>query len=104
MRILVTRTDRLGDVILATPVLRKLKELNPAASISFLVQPQWMPVLQYGSEIDVIPYDPQGHDGTLIETLRSHRFDVAYVLKDDLRVSRVVKAMDGRSYALRRLA
>lgn len=92
MRILVTRTDRLGDVILATPVLRKLKELNPAASISFLVQPQWMPVLQYGPEIEVIPYDPQGHEGTLIENLRSHRFDVAYVLKDDPRVSRVVKA------------
>jgi ADP-heptose:LPS heptosyltransferase len=92
MRILVTRTDRLGDVILATPVLRKLKELNPSSKISFLVQPQWMPILQYGNEIEVIPYDPNGHEGTLVEGLRSQAFDVAYVLKDDARVSRAVKS------------
>jgi heptosyltransferase-3 len=92
MRILVTRTDRLGDVILATPVLRKLKELNPSARIGFLVQPQWMPVLQFGSDIELIPYDPKGHEGTLLEGIRSQSFDVAYVLKDDPVVSRVVRA------------
>lgn len=92
MRILVTRTDRLGDVILATPVLRKLKELNPSSRVSFLVQPQWMPVLQYGSGVEVLPYDPKGDETALIESLRSYSFDVAYVLKDEPRVSRAVHA------------
>jgi ADP-heptose:LPS heptosyltransferase len=92
MRILVTRTDRLGDVILATPVLKRLKELDPLNRVSFLVQPQWMPILRYGPEIEVIPYDPKGDEGTFIEFLRSQSFDVAYVLKDDPRVSRAVRS------------
>jgi ADP-heptose:LPS heptosyltransferase len=91
MRILVTRTDRLGDVILATPVLRMLRTLRPEARISFLVRKSWMPVLAYGPEVELIPYDPDCGVEDLERELSSRKFDVAYVLKDESKVTRAVK-------------
>lgn len=38
-RILITRTDRLGDVVLSTPVIKFLREKYPSAYIAFMVRP-----------------------------------------------------------------
>jgi len=92
MRILVTRTDRLGDVILATPVLAKLRQSNPDDEILFLCQAHWHPILQYGAPIQVIPYDPEVTEGRLTEIIRRLKVDVAYILKDEPKVSKAVKA------------
>jgi heptosyltransferase-3 len=91
MRILVTRTDRLGDVILATPVLRRLRESDPEARISFLVRKSWMPVLAFGDDIELIPFDPEEPVPALSERLKAGSFDIAYVLKDEKSVSWAVK-------------
>lgn len=45
MRILVSRTDRLGDVLLALPTLDYLRRALPEAPIDFLVQDLYAPVL-----------------------------------------------------------
>jgi ADP-heptose:LPS heptosyltransferase len=90
-RILVTRTDRMGDVILATPVLKRLREYYPQAKISFLVREEWMPILQYGEEVELIPYRPQLGLAELVKTLRDRKFDAAIVLRDEALVSRAVK-------------
>ncbi|NDG84428.1 MAG: hypothetical protein EBX52_05235, partial [Proteobacteria bacterium] len=91
MRILVTRTDRLGDVLLATPVLRHLKETRPDAEIHFLVRKEWMPVLAYGDSVRLLEFDPGESPSVLSLRLRRIGFDEAYVLKDDRVVSRAVK-------------
>ncbi len=91
MKILVTRTDRLGDVILATPVLRRLRLKYPKAQIYFLVNPAWSPILAFGSEVQLILDDPSAGVEKLSQVLRGYRFDVAYVLKDDARVSKAIK-------------
>jgi heptosyltransferase-3 len=90
MRILVTRTDRLGDVILATPVLRHLRETRPGAEIHFLVRKEWMPVLAYGDAVKRVEFDPFESAGRLAERLRQTGFDEAYVLKDEALVSKAV--------------
>ncbi|MBU6152882.1 MAG: glycosyltransferase family 9 protein [Bdellovibrionales bacterium] len=92
MRILVTRTDRLGDVILATPVLRKLRELNPNDEIFFLAQRHWHPILQYGAPIELLPHDPNVGEKSLSDLIRKQGIDVAYVLKDEEMVSRAIKS------------
>jgi ADP-heptose:LPS heptosyltransferase len=89
-RILVTRTDRLGDVILATPVLSALKKIHPAAEIFFLVQKSWMPVLQYQNAIQLIEYDPNESVKALSQKLRGYGFNRCYVLRDEKKVSRAV--------------
>ncbi|MEK6568427.1 MAG: hypothetical protein AABZ27_06815, partial [Candidatus Omnitrophota bacterium] len=45
-RILVVRTDRIGDVVLTTPVLRALRENYPASHIAMMVNPQTKELLE----------------------------------------------------------
>jgi heptosyltransferase-3 len=91
LRILVTRTDRLGDVMLATPVLAAIRQADPEAELYFLVQASWTPVLQFGSKVKLIIYDPNESTDALTAKLRSFHFDRAYVLRDEKKVSWAVK-------------
>ena len=90
-KILVTRTDRLGDVLLATPVLKKIREFYPHVKLSFLVREEWMPVLQYGDEVNLIAYRPNMSVKELAAILSEHNFDVAIVLRDEAVVSQAIK-------------
>ena len=87
MRVLVTRTDRMGDVILATPVLKALRQMLPHAKIYFLVQKQWMPILQFDEEIELIEYDPNETISRLAARLATYSFSRAYVLRDEKKVT-----------------
>lgn len=93
-KILVTRTDRLGDVLLATPVLKKIREFYPRAKLSFLVREEWAPVLQFGEGVELIIYRPNTSVKELADTLRGHKFDVAIVLRDEAVVSQAVRKAD----------
>lgn len=90
-KILVTRTDRLGDVLLATPVLRRLREFYPKARVSFLVREEWMSILQYGPEIELIPYKPNTDVKVLAADLASRKFDVTIVLRDEAAVTQAIR-------------
>ena len=89
-RILVTRTDRLGDVILATPVLRRLILTYPGAKIDFLVRKEWLPVLQFPDPVGTVVYDPEASEESLARTLRDSSYDAAFVLRDEALVTRAV--------------
>ena len=91
-RILVTRTDRLGDVLLATPVLRKIQETYPEAHLTFLVQKQWMSVLRFQDQIQLMEYDPKTSEVDLVRQLKNQKFDVAIILRDEKKVSWAIKA------------
>jgi heptosyltransferase-2 len=86
-RILVIRTDRLGDVVLATPLIRALRQTFPAAFIAALVQPYAKDILLHNPHLDEILLDDasgehQGHNGfwRQVKTLKSYKFDTALLL------------------------
>ncbi|MBI2870085.1 MAG: glycosyltransferase family 9 protein [Candidatus Omnitrophica bacterium] len=86
-RILVVRTDRIGDVVLSTPVLKVLREELPQAHIAFLTGPATKEVLYHNPHIDeLIVYDKTGAErswrGTLRFGLELRRkgFDTALIL------------------------
>lgn len=55
-RILIIRTSSLGDVVQALPVLRALRRHGPQATIGWLVEDAFAPLLQNHSDLDrVIP-------------------------------------------------
>ncbi len=89
-RILVTRTDRLGDVILATPVLRRLIRSYPGAEIDFLVRKDWLPVLRYPDPVRTLVFDPDAPADALVDSLRQRNYDAAFVLRDEKPVTRAV--------------
>lgn len=57
-KILITRTDRIGDVVLSTPVIAQLKAAFPNAKLSFLTTPYTVDLIEGNPDIEeVIVYD-----------------------------------------------
>ncbi|HXG00893.1 MAG TPA: glycosyltransferase family 9 protein [Bacteroidota bacterium] len=86
-RILVVRTDRLGDVVLATPLIRALRQTFPDAFIGAMVQPYARDLLLHNPHLnDIFVDDPKGeHAGRRgfwkqVKALRSRRYDTALLL------------------------
>jgi len=86
-KILVVRTDRLGDVILSTPVIKNLKLAFPQAGISFMCRPYTKEAVLGNPWLDeVIVYDKYGKQKSFFSTikfsfsLRKKRFDWAIIL------------------------
>src|SRR3954469_11641226 len=53
-RILVSRTDGLGDVIVTLPIAVALKERLPGAEVAFLVTPYTAPIVRRIAEVDQV--------------------------------------------------
>ncbi|MFA4947302.1 MAG: lipopolysaccharide heptosyltransferase family protein, partial [Candidatus Krumholzibacteriia bacterium] len=77
--ILIVRTDRLGDVLLTTPVSTALRRMFPRARISWLVRPYTAPLLENNPDIDQILVDGGESAGRLADRIRNKRFDAAIV-------------------------
>lgn len=86
-RILLIRTDRIGDVALSTPAIKALRDNYPRSYIAFMVRPYARDIVEGNPYLDeVIIYDKHGiHKGffsTLLFGLRMRkkRFDTAIIL------------------------
>jgi len=86
-RILVVRTDRIGDVLLSTPVIKALREKYPQAYISMVVAPYARDIVEGNPYLDeVIIYDKDiKHKSWLrclkfARRLRNKKFDLAVIL------------------------
>ncbi len=93
IKILIIRTDRLGDVILSTPVIKNLKLAFPQAHISFMCRPYTKEALLGNPWLDeVIVYDKYGKHKSFFATikfsffLRKKQFDWAVILHPTNRV------------------
>jgi heptosyltransferase-3 len=91
VRILVVRTDRLGDVLLSTPVARALKETDPRNHVTMMVSPYTKPVLDSNPHVDdVIVYEHEKKNRELLNSLSRGRFDAAVVLHPTFRLAWVL--------------
>jgi len=92
-RILVTRTDRIGDVLLSTPAIKALRTHYPTSFIAMMVSPYTRQLVEGNPYLDeVILLDKEGrHRGLwatwrLARILRRKNFDVAVILHPTVRV------------------
>jgi ADP-heptose:LPS heptosyltransferase len=81
-RILIIRPDRLGDVVLTTPLIRAVKRSFPDSFVGVMVNPVSGALLKNNPHIDVIiTDDPNGNDAgkkgflSLTAKVRSFNFD-----------------------------
>ena len=81
------RTDRLGDVILSTPVIKNLRLAYPESYIAFMCRPYTQEALEGNPYLDeVIVYDKYGKEKSLFSSfiftlsLKKKRFDWAIIL------------------------
>lgn len=96
-KILITRTDRLGDVVLSTPVIRAVRRAYPEAYIAFMVRPCNRDIVANNPDLDeVIIYDKYGYHKSLWSTfnfalkLRSEKFDMGIALHPTNRVHMIM--------------
>ncbi|MCJ7458301.1 MAG: glycosyltransferase family 9 protein [candidate division Zixibacteria bacterium] len=89
-KFLIVRTDRIGDLILSTPVAEVLKRNYPKSRVVMLVSPYTKDLLQNNPWVDeVITDDNTGFKGLLksIKILREGKFDVVVLLRPTLRLA-----------------
>lgn len=88
------RTDRIGDVILSTPVIINLRKRYPNAYIAFMCRPYTKEILEGNPYLnEIIVYDKKGAHrsfwGSLrfALALRRKKFDIAIILHPTNRVN-----------------
>jgi len=86
-RILIVRTDRIGDVLLSTPVIKVLRDSYPSAYIAMMVVPASGDIVRGNPYLDeVFIYDKIGRHKSLIGSwqfalnLKRKKFDLALIL------------------------
>jgi len=95
-RILIVRTDRIGDVLLSTPVIKVLRDYYPNAYIAMMVGPYAKDIVDGNPYLDeVIIYDKDGKHKSwrrsikFAQNLKKKRFDLAIILHPTNRVHMV---------------
>ena len=93
MKILLTRTDRIGDVVLSTPAIKAVRDKYPDAHIAFMVRPYARDLVDGNPYLDeVIIYDKYKKHKNIFNTinfalgLRKRKFDIAIMLHPTNRV------------------
>lgn len=93
-KILVVRTDRIGDVILSTPVLELIKRNFPKCHLAMLVSPYTQALLENNPYLDEVIVDDQenrykGVRGLygLAKLLKEKKFDVSILLHPSWRLA-----------------
>lgn len=92
-RILIVRTDRIGDVLLSTPVIKSLRDSFPSTYIAMMVSPYSKDIVDGNPYLDeVIIYDKDGKHRSwrksmkFASNLKKKRFDLAIILHPTNRV------------------
>ena len=100
-RILVARTDRIGDVVLTTPVLKAVRDNCPNSYIAVMVSPSAREIVEGNPYIDeVIVYSKdKAHRGIkgfwgFVGRLKRRKFDLAIILHTKKRINLITYLAD----------
>lgn len=93
-RILIVRTDRIGDVVLSTPLITAARTVFPQAFIAMMVTPKTKEIIVANPHLnEIIIFDKhkthRGFFKTLqfVPYLRSKKFDIALILHTTKRIN-----------------
>ncbi|MCE1164707.1 MAG: glycosyltransferase family 9 protein [Bacteroidetes bacterium] len=78
LRVLVSRTDKIGDVILTLPLINEIKRLLPGSRITFLISRRLENLIEGYKDLDEIVYAEDFEGNTLTDLLRERKFDIAF--------------------------
>ena len=95
MKVLVARTDRLGDLVLSLPVFEDIKARRPDWQVHALVAPQSVPLVENDPHIDAVwtwtGSETEDELEDLTAKLRRERFDAGVILQYRTAVARLMK-------------
>lgn len=88
MNILIIRFSSIGDIVLATPVIRCVKQQLPGATVHFLIKKNFKAVLEANPYIDHFHYYDKSFD-EMLASLKGVQFDYVIDLHKNLRTLRL---------------
>lgn len=77
LRILISRTDKIGDVILTLPLINETKRLLPGSKITFLISRRLENLIEGYRDADEIIYMEDFDGGGLRDYIKERKFDIA---------------------------
>ncbi len=87
-KVLVLRPDRLGDVVLSTPVLFELSASIPNVEIVFAIRKHWASLFQYSDpKIRTVGFETSADLESIVEL---ENFDAALVLQDTREFTKII--------------
>jgi len=91
IRLLITRIDRIGDVVLSTPIPREVKRKYPNSFVAVLVRDYTKEIYFNNPYVDeIIVYDKEEIDFNfwqMIKRIRKYNFNYAFMLLPDERLN-----------------
>ncbi|MFZ5515791.1 MAG: glycosyltransferase family 9 protein [Candidatus Zhuqueibacterota bacterium] len=97
-KILVIRTDRIGDVVLSTPVLTALKSRYPQSHVTMMVRPYTREIVEGHPDVDeILVFDERVLSDkvayrSFVREIRNRRFDAAITVYPTFRLARLIYA------------
>ena len=92
MRILLSRTDRVGDLILSTPAIASLRRSFPEARITMVCSDYNRVVVENNRDVDYVETMPEGVEPSAFGKTFRDQFDVAIALAPRTADFRIVGA------------
>jgi heptosyltransferase-2 len=90
-RILIVRTDRIGDVVLSLPMIPILKSAVPESSLAFLLRSSTQDLVAGQRDLEtILTYDRNGIEkpfGEMLKEIRANRFDAVVVTYPTFRLA-----------------
>ena len=101
-KFLIIRFSSIGDIVLATPVIRCLKKQVPGAEVHFLTKDSYRSVVEHNPYIDKLHVLAHSQE-LMIEELKTEEYDYIIDLHHNARTLLVKKALKGKSFSFYKL-
>ena len=102
-KFLIIRFSSIGDIVLASPVLRCVKKQLPEAEVHFLTRLPFKMVTASNPYVDKFYYFDKDLKG-LLETLKQENYDYVIDLQNNVRSNRIKRALKKKSYTINKLS
>src|SRR5437660_1584168 len=102
MKFLVIRLSSIGDIVLASPVIRCLKKQLQDAEVHFLTKEKFKIVTESNPYIDKFFYYNNNMDG-LIEELKNENYDYIIDLHNNIRTLKIKRSLKVKAYTINKL-
>lgn len=102
MKFLVIRFSSIGDIVLASPVLRALKQQIITSDVHFLTKSSFKIVTEANPYVDKFFYYDKDLD-SVIEQLKQEEYDYVIDLHNNIRSNRIKRALSVPSYTINKL-
>lgn len=90
--ILIIRLSSLGDILLATPLIRSIKKKNANVKIDFLLREEYKDTLKYNPHLNQILLFKRNDNSNLLSDLKNKNYDLVIDLQNNFRSRKLRKS------------